>query len=119
MPDIVDIHKFFEANLPGYQRRDDLACIRFFLEQTGKSIKKPIKTFLAHFQEMKEFVCYDWQGEEISDRKPVKSVQGKGDGLGRCNCGGHMIKKKNRADGSLFLGCSRYPKCKNTKPYLL
>lgn len=34
---------------------------------------------------------------------------------GRCSCGAAFTKRKNKSNGNEFLGCSRYPKCKNTK----
>lgn len=119
MADIVDIHKFFEANLPGYQRKDSLTCIRFFLEQARLPYKKPIKSFLANFPYLKHFVTEMWQGVEISENRPHNKPQKKPDGFGKCSCGGRYIKRQNRADRSFFLGCTRYPKCRNTKPYLL
>lgn len=121
MPDINDIHKFFEANLPGYRRRDNLSVMRFFLQQIGLTGKKPIRAFLAHFRELKEFVCFEWEGVETIQNKPPQAAktQGGGDGYGRCSCGGFMVKRKNRADGSLFLGCNRWPKCNKTNHYLL
>ena len=64
MPDINDIHRFFEANLQGYQRRDNLEVIRFFVKQIGCPDKKPIKTFLSNFQYIREFVCFEWLGED-------------------------------------------------------
>lgn len=125
MPDINDIHRFFEINLPGYQRRDNLEVIKFFLREIGLTGKKPIKSFLAHFQELKEFVCYEWLGEnEINDKKPQpvthipkEKKRKKKEIIGRCKCGGNMVKRQNRTDKSFFLGCSNWPKCTNTKPF--
>jgi ssDNA-binding Zn-finger/Zn-ribbon topoisomerase 1 len=31
-------------------------------------------------------------------------------------CGGKLVRRKNRATGETFLGCSNYPKCKFTQP---
>jgi len=36
---------------------------------------------------------------------------------GSCDCGGHAVKRHNKKDGSVFWGCSNFPKCKNTEPY--
>lgn len=73
MPNHADIHKFFENNLPGYQRKDDLKTMRFFLEQTGLSTKKPIKEFLANFKYLNEWICFEWLGEdEIKTKPPPK-----------------------------------------------
>jgi len=120
MPDINDIHRFFEANLPGYQRKDNLAVMRFFLSQSGHSYKKPIKTFLKNFLRMKEFVCYDWQGEEVRNtplqNKPTTYGNPKSKSE-KCKCGGKMVVRENRKDGSLFYGCSKWPKCTITKAY--
>lgn len=33
----------------------------------------------------------------------------------KCPCGGTWIKHQNRNTGGRFFGCSRYPKCKNTR----
>lgn len=126
MPDINDIHRFFEGNLPEYQRKDNLEVMRFFLRQIGLTGKKPIKSFLRNFHELKEFVVFDWLGQdEINDNKPQpvthipkEKKRKKKDTFGKCKCGGNMVKRKNRNDNSLFLGCSNWPKCTNTKPFL-
>lgn len=34
----------------------------------------------------------------------------------RCPCGGHMIPRTRKRDGEPFLGCSRYPTCRRTRP---
>lgn len=34
---------------------------------------------------------------------------------GKCSCGHAFIKRTNKVNGEQFLGCSNYPKCKNTK----
>jgi len=36
---------------------------------------------------------------------------------GRCECGALFTPRKNKQTGESFLGCSNYPKCKNTKVY--
>lgn len=71
MPDINDIHKFYEANLPGYKRKDILRINKEFLCLAGIPSKKIIKGVLNHFQDVKEYVCYDWLGnDEIIDKLP-------------------------------------------------
>jgi hypothetical protein len=131
MPDINDIHRFYEANLPGYQRRDIVRCNKAFLLVWGKPAKKPVSEVLWLFESFKEFVVFDWQGEgEIRTQKlplePIseqpkrndKKKKGKRKIYGKCKCGGEMVKRQNRSDKSYFLGCSTWPKCTNTKPLL-
>ena len=31
-------------------------------------------------------------------------------------CDGTMVERRNRKDGSRFVGCSRYPRCRHTAP---
>ena len=31
-------------------------------------------------------------------------------------CNGTLIKRKNKTDGSKFIGCTNYPKCTYTQP---
>jgi uncharacterized protein (DUF3820 family) len=64
MPDINDIHKFYEANIPGYQRSDILKLNKAFLKELGYSEAKPIKNVLIHFEKVKQFAVFEWQGEE-------------------------------------------------------
>jgi Nuclease-related domain len=33
-----------------------------------------------------------------------------------CVCGGYFVERRRRSDGAPFLGCSRYPRCRRTKP---
>jgi hypothetical protein len=33
----------------------------------------------------------------------------------RCECGGNWVKHVNKVNGGKFFGCSRYPRCKNTR----
>lgn len=33
-----------------------------------------------------------------------------------CSCGGQFIERRRRSDGQNFLGCSRYPQCRRTRP---
>lgn len=133
MPDINDLHKFYEANLPEYERKDIARVSRFFVQEIGMPAKKPIKWALIAFDKLKRFVTYDWQGfEEIRTKKiydkPTVSIpkespkpKEKKKEYGKCprkGCKGHFIKKQNRSDKSFFLGCSTWPKCSNTKPLL-
>lgn len=30
------------------------------------------------------------------------------------HCDGHFVRRMNRADGSVFYGCSNFPRCKTT-----
>lgn len=88
MPDINDIHRFFEANLPKYQRRHNLEIIKFFVKEAGLGDKKPIKTFLDNFRYLKEFVVYEWIGvseirelslpnHKAANHKPKNKKKGK------------------------------------------
>lgn len=80
MPDVNDIHIFYEANLPEYKRKDLVEVNRFFLELMGIT-KKPIASVLKHFQSFKELVCFEWLGnDEIRERlapkpQPVKEKE--------------------------------------------
>ena len=62
MPDINDIHGFYEANLPEYQRRHIIEGNKFFLALMAIPIQKPINAVIHNFQKFKEFVCFQWQG---------------------------------------------------------
>ena|SRR5688572_3007005 len=125
MPDINDIHRFYEANLPGYERKDLVRINKFFLAEMKLVAKKPISAVLNNWDRFKRFVAIDWFGwDEIGSQKllpepilrPNKGI--KIQEYGKCNCGGFMVKRQNREDKSYFLGCSMYPKCKKTKPLL-
>lgn len=35
---------------------------------------------------------------------------------GHCSCGGHTVRRENRATKQQFYGCSNFPKCTNTEP---
>lgn len=38
---------------------------------------------------------------------------------GKCDkCGSPLQPRKNKSNGQWFLGCSNYPKCRNTKKYV-
>ena len=39
--------------------------------------------------------------------------------FGKCECGSPMIIRRNKTNKQEFLGCSQYPKCKNTKSIIL
>jgi len=121
MPTVHDIHSFYEANLPGYQRRHLPQCNRFFLELMGKPCKKPQNEVLIFWNDFRQFVVFDWLGEsEISTHKIISNTQKKKKKhiYGKCECGGLMIKRQNRSDKSYFLGCDNWPKCSKTKPLL-
>lgn len=126
MPSIVDIHSFYEANLAGYKRADLIQVNKGVLKEMGLPAKKPVNEVLNKFQEFKEFVVFDWMGfNEIRTEKlppePIhkrKKTNKKRKEFGKCKCGGEMVKRQNRSDKSYFLGCSRWPKCTNTKPLL-
>lgn len=90
----------------------------------GKPCKKPQNEVLASWDSFRWFVVRDWQGEDEirtkklvgSDKPEFKKVIGK-----KCDnpkCGGMMRKKQNRSDKSFFWGCTNWPKCSNTKPFL-
>lgn len=126
MADVNDLHRFYESNVPGYERRDLVRVNRFFVEQMGIISKKPIKDALARLNQLKPFVAFDWYGwdaigtkklppEETIVHNPTKK---KKEVLEPCGCGGHLIKRQNSVDKSFFWGCSRYPKCTKTKPFL-
>jgi hypothetical protein len=34
----------------------------------------------------------------------------------RCPCGGRMVERTRKRDGGRFLGCSRFPTCRRTRP---
>jgi hypothetical protein len=121
LADINDIHRFYEANLPGYKRKHVIECNKFFLGEMGEFWKKPINDVLNKFDKFKRFVCFDWHGarEIRTKRLPPQEEQKSSFSITEpCSCGGHMVKRQNRSDHSFFYGCSRYPKCKNTQPYL-
>jgi len=40
------------------------------------------------------------------------------DKLGKCSCGCQRVKRTNKSDGKIFLGCSNYPKCKKTSSFV-
>lgn len=128
MLDTNDLHRFYEANIPDYERRDFLRISKFFVKQMQLPGKRPIKTISNNFQRFREFVAFDWFGwDEIGTKKLIEvaptgtrpeGVKKKKKDYGRCVCGSFMVKRQNRSDRSYFLGCSRWPKCTNTKPLL-
>lgn len=116
MPDVNDLHRFYESNLPEYKRMDLISVTKSFLKLMGKSAKKPFKAALNNFQDFKRFVAVEWQGAEIStERLPVEHVAAPENEHGACHCGGRMVKRRNAKKGNYFLGCSNYPRCKNTE----
>lgn len=73
MPDINDIHKFYEANIPEYKRRHVVELNRFLLGKMGLLDKKPINEVLKNFEWFKEWVCFEWQGyDEVRTNKLPK-----------------------------------------------
>lgn len=74
MADVNDIHLFYEANVPGYQRKDMLALNKFFLELMGIQ-GKPIANVLKHFDWFKNVVCVEWHGTEVQDKPAPKASQ--------------------------------------------
>jgi hypothetical protein len=124
MLNINEIHGFYEANMPGYERKDFLVISKFFVEEMKLPGKKPLKAIWNNYQSFKEFVCFDWFGwDEIGTKKlspENKKPKGKKKhrDYGKCKCGGFMVRKQNRETKEHFLGCSTYPKCRNTKPLI-
>lgn len=119
MADIYEIHKFYEANLPEYQKKHVLRVTKAFLQLLGWATRKPYSILKGDkWKEFKHFVCVDWQGQAIRSN-PEKSVPEKvpvkKHEFGLCSCGGYFVERQNKQKGNFFLGCSRYPKCKNTK----
>lgn len=128
MLNLNELHRFYEANVPGYLRCDILRISKFFLSEMALPNRKPYKQIDTNFKGFKEFVAFDWFGwEEIGTKKMIELVPAgtKPTGgkkrkreFGRCKCGGFMVKRQNREERTYFLGCSTWPKCKNTKPLL-
>lgn len=111
---INDIHNFLEHNLQDYARRDVLAICKFFLRLKKIGDKKPLATTIIRFHEFKNFICKEWQGIEINgDTRPFKKKEVPVHGS--CSCGGIFIIRTNRRDGNQFLGCSKFPRCNQTK----
>lgn len=49
-------------------------------------------------------------------KKKIRNVSNRKDELNICDeCGSIMVIRKNKKEGTKFLGCSSYPDCKNTK----
>jgi len=49
------------------------------------------------------------QSEQENIRRAIEEKHGK------CRCGKAWVIRKNKSTSTEFLGCSNYPKCKNTK----
>jgi hypothetical protein len=109
---VNEIHAFLEANLPGYERKDQLKVCEFFLDMMGLPVHMPLRNVALYFDNFKKFVCIDWQGQE----ERQYTVQPTGHG--QCVCGGTFKKRKNSRDNTFFLGCSNYPLCKNTREFV-
>lgn len=130
MLNLNELHRFYESNIPGYERKDVLRISRFFLSQMKIAAKKPYIQIEKYFDRFKEFVAVDWFGwDEIGTKKmppipvatgtkPRKGKKNKGRKYRQCKCGGFMVRKQNRETKEYFLGCSTYPKCRNTKPLM-
>jgi hypothetical protein len=116
MPDVNELHRFYECNLPEYQRRDLVAVTAFFVGLIKGDKGHPLRAALKNWDRFRWFVVRDWQGgAEIAHKKLPPSIEAAPVDHGRCPCGGRMVKRVNRAKGNFFLGCSKYPKCKNTQ----
>lgn len=116
--DVNDLHKFYEANLPEYERRDVLIVTRFFLRTMGEPDNKPYGRAGEIWLKFRDFVALKWQGVKISTKKIETDSKDLPVGLsqyGFCDCGGKMVKRQNKAKGNFFLGCTRYPKCTYTE----
>lgn len=115
-----NLHKLYEANLEGYQRRHLVPVTAFFRELMEGTRTKPLKWALANLQKLARFVCIDWLGEE-EVRLTGPKIKGQEEvtlkeDFGRCGCGGFLVKRQNRIKKNFFLACSQYPKCKYTQP---
>lgn len=108
------LHKFLECNLPEYERKDLLVICKLFLKVREIKTGAPYKEVFNRLQDFKDFIITDWQGEQ---KESFKRIQAHGvvEDYGRCTCGKRFVKRVNKLKGNEFLGCSGYPKCKNTK----
>lgn len=119
MPDLNDLHRFYEANLSEYKRKDLVAVTAFFVEQIGANKGKPLREALKNWKRLRQFVAIEWQGAAEISNKPLPVVRNQvaapvKEDYGACPCGGRMVKRQNATKKNYFLGCSNYPKCKNT-----
>lgn len=126
-----DLHLFLDNNLPEYEHKDLLRILRFYLQHRGLSAKRPIRTTISHFADFSTFLCIDWQGVDIipldkcrKKKSPKKKPVQKEDEdhwvpetHGSCSCGGNFVIRTNRQKGNKFLGCTNYPRCRNTQNY--
>lgn len=55
--------------------------------------------------------------DRLSHEAFVEYCQKKGYLYIPCECGGTLVPRINRKTGHKFLGCSRFPRCRNTAPY--
>ena len=53
-----------------------------------------------------------WADDDFDDIPVIKVKEG--DSCSKVNCNGHYVRRKNRKTGKPFLGCSRFPECRNT-----
>src|SRR5688500_11152279 len=51
-----------------------------------------------------------------AERRPERMSQGPIDNLACPTCGAVMTLRHNRQTGEPFLGCSRFPRCRGTRP---
>jgi DNA topoisomerase-1 len=60
----------------------------------------------------------DFTRDDNREIKMVKRPEDEDAGIACEKCGKPMVIKRTRKDGSEFLGCSGYPKCKNTMDFI-
>lgn len=114
MVGINDVHAFLERNLPEYERRHIVQICKFYLQQRKISDKKPLATTYCRWQDFKRFILWDWQGLEQEGGAVKVFVHAP---KVYCTCGAKMIIRVNRESKEKFYGCSKYPKCRETKYY--
>jgi len=54
----------------------------------------------------------EWMYEDFPET-PVIRVK-EGNACSKVNCDGRYVTRTNKKTGEKFLGCSRFPKCRNT-----
>jgi len=89
------------------------------LEKDMDLIAEGKKTLLDTVEESRKMlteVMAELEKEKEKIRKNIKEAHRKQHTLGTCpECGGELIVRKSR-NGKRFVGCSKYPNCKNTYP---
>jgi ssDNA-binding Zn-finger/Zn-ribbon topoisomerase 1 len=78
-------------------------CGHFHVHETSKLLEVDCYACLRHIENTAELKQSKQAKEEYRFR------------FGKCSCGSPMQIKKNRNTNQEFLGCSNYPKCKNTR----